>query len=51
MDFNILKEILAIGMPAMLQQVLISVGFIVIQNFSKWFWNKLYSSFLFQHQE
>ena len=31
MDFNILKEILAIGMPAMLQQVLISVGFIVIQ--------------------
>ena len=30
-DFNILKEILIIGMPAMLQQVLISIGFIVIQ--------------------
>ena len=30
-DFNILKEILTIGMSAMLQQVLISIGFIVIQ--------------------
>lgn len=31
LNFNILKEILIIGMPAMLQQVLISLGFIVIQ--------------------